>query len=202
MNKIPDTIEGGSDWRRMGDAIRYLSENYLDQPRLEDAAAAVGLSLFHFQRLFSRYVGVSPKAFVGHLTLAHAKTDLAKGTSVLEAALDAGLSGPTRLYDLCLKIEAMTPGDYAKAGKGIAIDYGFHDCPFGVALVMATDKGVCGLAFGDAGEEDAMFDDMRARWPKAVYREAPARTAASRGKYLNPVRAMRWCCICWVRPGR
>ncbi len=179
MNKILtlENIEGGSDWRRMGRAIRFLSENYLDQPRLEDAAACVGLSPFHFQRMFTRYVGVSPKSFVGHLTLAHAKSELARGTSVLEAALDAGLSGPSRLHDLCLKIEAMTPGDYAKAGKGIAIDYGFHDCPFGTALVMATEKGVCGLAFGDAGEEDAMLDDMRARWPMATYRQSPARIA-------------------------
>jgi AraC family transcriptional regulator of adaptative response/methylated-DNA-[protein]-cysteine methyltransferase len=168
--------EGGPDWRRMGRAIRFLSENYLHQPSLDDAAGAVGLSTFHFQRLFTRYVGVSPKSFVGHLTLDHAKRGLAQGSSVLGAALDAGLSGSSRLHDLCLKIEAMTPGDYARGGEGVAIDYGFHDCPFGIALVMATEKGVCGLAFGDEGEEAAMMADMRARWPKARYRENGART--------------------------
>jgi AraC family transcriptional regulator of adaptative response/methylated-DNA-[protein]-cysteine methyltransferase len=171
MSEIIPITESGPDWKRMGRAIRYLSEHYLEQPRLEDAAESVGLSPFHFQRLFTRYVGVSPKSFVGHLTLDHAKQELAGGQSVLGAALDAGLSGPSRLHDLCLKIEAMTPGDYARGGEGVAIDYGFVDCPFGIALIMATEKGVCGLAFGDETEHDAMMDDMRARWPRAVYRE-------------------------------
>jgi AraC family transcriptional regulator of adaptative response/methylated-DNA-[protein]-cysteine methyltransferase len=169
--------EGGPDWRRMARAIRFLTENYQDQPSLDDAAAAAGLSPFHFQRVFTRYVGVSPKTFVGHLTLGRAKEELAGGASVLAAALDAGLSGSSRLHDLCLKIEAMTPGDYARGGEGTTIDYGFHACPFGIALVMATGKGVCGLGFGDEGEEHAMLDDMTKRWPKAHYRENPARTA-------------------------
>ncbi len=169
----------------MGRAIRYLSEHYLDQPRLEDAADVAGLSQFHFQREFTRYVGVSPKSFVGHLTLGHAKAELAQGASVLDAALDAGLSGPSRLHDLCLKIEAMTPGDYAKAGRGVAIDFGFHACPFGVALVMMTNKGVCGLGFGDEGEEEAMLADMKARWPQASYRENPARAAKIIGQIFD-----------------
>src|ERR1700743_377613 len=109
----------------------------------------------HFHRLFPRYVGVSPKSFVGHLTLDHAKLELARVQSVLGGALDAGLSGPSRLHDLALKIEAMTPGDYARGGEGVAIDYGFVDCPFGVALIMATERGVCGLAFGDDKEEES-----------------------------------------------
>ena len=175
MSEIIPITEHGPDWKRMGRAIRYLSEHYLEQPRLEDAAESVGLSPFHFQRLFTRYVGVSPKSFVGHLTLDHAKLELARGQSVLGAALDAGLSGPSRLHDLSLKIEAMTPGDYARGGEGVVIEYGFVDCPFGVALVMATAKGVCGLAFGDENEEEAMMDDMRARWPRSTYRENRSR---------------------------
>src|SRR5665213_1197111 len=103
MSEIIPITDGGPDWKRMGRAIRYLSEHYLEQPRLEDAAESVGLSPFHFQRLFTRYVGVSPKNFVGHLTLGHAKGDLKSGRSLLETALDAGLSGPSRLHDLCLK---------------------------------------------------------------------------------------------------
>jgi AraC family transcriptional regulator, regulatory protein of adaptative response / methylated-DNA-[protein]-cysteine methyltransferase len=168
--------EDGPDWKRMARAIRFLSENYLDQPSLDEAAASVGLSPFHFQRLFTRYVGVSPKSFVGHLTLDRAKEELTCGASVLGAALEAGLSGPSRLHDLSLKIEAMTPGDYARGAESIAIDYGIHDCVFGRVLVMATEKGVCGLAFGDEGEDARMMADMRARWPKALYRENPART--------------------------
>src|ERR1700753_2398589 len=129
--------ENDANWRRMSRPIRYLSANYLDQPTLEDAADAVGLSPFHFQRVFTRYVGVSPKNFVAHLTLGHAKDGLKAGNSLLDTALDAGLSGPSRLHDLCLKIEAMTPGEYARGGAGLAIDYGFHASPFGIALVMA-----------------------------------------------------------------
>ncbi len=170
--------ESTRDWRRMGRAIRFLTERYTEQPRLEDAADAVGLSPFHFQRLFSRYVGVSPKSFVGHLTLEHAKRELAQGASVLGAALDAGLSGSSRLHDLALKIEAMTPGDYAKGGAGLSIDYGFADCPFGRVLVMTTEKGVCGLAFGDEDEEDAMLLDMTARWPKAAFTKNAVRAEA------------------------
>src|SRR5438552_436273 len=172
------TYEDGTDYRRMARAIAFLSAHYAEQPRLEDAADATGLSTFHFQRTFTRYVGVSPKSFVGHLTLDHAKAELANGASVLGAALDAGLSGPSRLHDLCLKIEAMTPGEYARGGRNLEIEFGFHPCPFGVALIMTTAKGVCGLAFGDEGEEPAMLADMQARWPNAVYRENQTRTEA------------------------
>ncbi|HXC57535.1 MAG TPA: methylated-DNA--[protein]-cysteine S-methyltransferase [Rhizomicrobium sp.] len=178
--------ENDANWRRMGRAIRFLCANYLDQPTLEDAASAVGLSPFHFQRLFTRYVGVSPKNFVGHLTLGHAKGDLAEGRSLLDTALDAGLSGPSRLHDLCLKIEAMTPGEYARGGAGIVIDYGFHPCPFGVALLMATAKGVCGLAFGDEGQEAGLLADMQARWPRAAYALAPERTAKFASAIFRP----------------
>jgi AraC family transcriptional regulator of adaptative response/methylated-DNA-[protein]-cysteine methyltransferase len=180
--------EDSAEWRRMGRAIRYLSEHYLDQPRLEDAASAAGLSPFHFQRLFTRYVGVSPKSFVGHLTLAHAKKELAEGASVLDAALGAGLSGPSRLHDLCLKIEAMTPGDYAKAGRDVRIDYGFHASPFGTVLVMATNKGVCGLGFADEGEEEDLLTDLKARWPKADYRQNAKRTAKIAMRIFDPSR--------------
>src|SRR6185437_4465246 len=139
-NPILDGTVETPTWRKMGRAIRFLSEHYQDQPDLEEAASVAGLSPYHFQRLFTRHVGVSPKAFVSHLTLNHAKTELQHGASVL-------------------------------------IEYGFHDCPFGVTLIMATDKGVCGMAFGDEGEEDEMLDDMKSRWPRARYREAVARTA-------------------------
>ena len=185
MNPQEDTAQ----WRRMGRAIRYLTEHYLDQPRLDDAASAAGLSPYHFQREFTRYVGVSPKSFVAHLTLDHAKRELAEGASVLDAALEAGLSGPSRLHDLCLKVEAMTPGDYAKGGQGVTIEYGFHACPFGDVLVLATDKGVCGLAFGNEGDDGDILADMKARWPKAEYRENGARTAIIAGQIFDPQRS-------------
>ncbi|HKD21032.1 MAG TPA: methylated-DNA--[protein]-cysteine S-methyltransferase [Rhizomicrobium sp.] len=175
---ILDDAEAGRHYRQMGRAIRFLADHYQEQPTLDEAASAAGLSPFHFQRLFTRYVGISPKNFVGHLTLDHAKSELANGASVLEAALDAGLSGPSRLHDLAIKIEAMTPGEYARGGEGIVIEFGFHPSPFGTALLMTTGKGLCGLAFADDGEENAALADMKARWPKAEYREAPERTRA------------------------
>jgi len=172
----PIEFEAGTHFRRIARAIRYLSEHYREQPRLDEAAAVAALSPHHFQRLFTRYVGISPKAFVAALTLDHAKIELAHGASVLDAALDAGLSGPSRLHDLCVKVEAMTPGEYARGGEGLAIAYGFHDCPFGVALVMATGKGVCGLAFGDEGQDQQILADMTGRWPKARFTEQPGQT--------------------------
>lgn len=154
---------------RIARAIAYLSENYAGQPSLEEAAGAAGLSPYHFQREFSRLAGVSPKSFVAHLTLERAKAHLANGETILHSALDAGLSGGSRLHDLCLKIEAMTPGTYAKGGAGLKIAYGFHPSLFGTALLMATERGLCGLAFGNPGEEDAMLADMSSRWPKAEF---------------------------------
>jgi AraC family transcriptional regulator of adaptative response/methylated-DNA-[protein]-cysteine methyltransferase len=180
------THENGTDYRRMARAIRFLSEHYAQQPRLEDAADVVGLSPFHFQRIFTRYIGISPKAFVGHLTLDHAKAELTKGSSVLDAALDSGLSGPSRLHDLCLKIEAMTPGDYARGGAGLEVEYGFHECPFGTALVMKTSKGLCGLAFGDEGDEEKILADMKSRWPRAAYRENRGATKAIARRLFDP----------------
>ena len=177
MTKIEEPEER-REYRRIARAIRYLAEHYAEQPSLDEAASVAGLSAFHFQRTFSRYVGISPKSFVGHLTLEHASDQLKRGASVLDAALEAGLSGSSRLHDLSLKIQAMTPGEYSKGGAGLAIAYGFHDSPFGIALIMMTDKGVCGLAFGEEGEESAMLNDMRARWPKAEYRRGDAATAA------------------------
>lgn len=154
---------------RIARAIHYLAENFSHQPSLEDAARVACLSPDHFQREFTRLAGVSPKAFVAHLTLERAKAMLVRGASVMGAAIDAGLSGPSRLHDLCLKVETMTPGAYAKGGAWLTIAYGFHPSLFGTALVMATDRGLCGLAFGDEDEDAAQLADMCARWPKARF---------------------------------
>jgi AraC family transcriptional regulator, regulatory protein of adaptative response / methylated-DNA-[protein]-cysteine methyltransferase len=165
-----------ANFDRIARAIAYLARDYAAQPSLDEAARVAGLSPFHFQREFSALAGVSPKAFVAHLTLEHAKAELAKGATVMGAAYDAGLSGSSRLHDLCLKVEAMTPGAYAKGGDGLRIAYGFHPSLFGTALVMTTGRGLCGLAFGNDGEEQALLKDMRARWPKAVFAEDAAET--------------------------
>jgi AraC family transcriptional regulator of adaptative response/methylated-DNA-[protein]-cysteine methyltransferase len=161
--------ENHANAARIAEAIRYLAKNYLRQPDLAEAANAAGLSPSHFQREFSRLAGVSPKSFVAALTMEHAKARLNDGATIFHAALDAGLSGPSRLYDLTLKVEAMTPGDYAKGGAGLTIAYAFVPSLFGRALLMATERGLCGLAFGDEGEDDDLLADMRARWPNARF---------------------------------
>jgi AraC family transcriptional regulator of adaptative response/methylated-DNA-[protein]-cysteine methyltransferase len=183
-----EPAEDSSHYRRIARAIRFLAEHYRDQPALEEAAAVAGLSPFHFQRLFTRHVGVSPKSFVANLTLGHAKTRLAQGASVLESALDSGLSGPSRLHDLCLKIEAMSPGEFARGGRGLEIVYGFFDSPFGPAVVMSTAQGVCGLAFADEEDVQKTLTDMKSRWPQAEYLEDASRIKAVGEKIFAPRR--------------
>lgn len=142
---------------------------------LEELASEMGMSAAHFQRLFSQWVGVSPKRYQQYLTLGHAKEMLAKRFTTLEAADAAGLSGSGRLHDLFLRWEAMSPGEFARHGSGLTIHFGWFDSPFGETLAMGTERGLCGLAFTEEfGREVSMFD-MRARWPNALYCEAPDR---------------------------
>lgn len=154
---------------RIARAIAFLSRNRASQPSLEEAASAAGLSPSHFQREFVRAAGISPKDFVAALTWESARVKLRLGETLIAAALDSGLSGSSRLHDLSLKIEAMTPGTYARGGEGIQISYGYHPSIFGTALLMATEKGLCGLAFADEGDEAKELSDMRGRWPKADF---------------------------------
>ncbi len=142
---------------------------------LETLAARMNMSPAHFQRLFSAWVGVSPKRYQQYLTLDHARRLLADRFTVLDTALTTGLSGGGRLHDLFLTWEAMSPGDYAKGGTGLTIFWGWFDSPFGPALVMGTDRGICGMGFAaEMGETEAMADLQR-RWPHATYVEDPTR---------------------------
>ena len=166
-----------SDYDVVRKAIEYITDNWRDQPSLDEIAAAVGLKPLSLQRLFTRWAGLSPKAFVQALTLDHARALLADSASVLDATYEVGLSGPGRLHDLFVTHEAMTPGDYKSKGAGIVIRWAFHDSPFGRALVMATDRGRAGMAFSDSGEEAAALADMKRRWPKADFVEDAAATA-------------------------
>ena len=140
---------------------------------LEDLAARMGMSPAHFQRLFSAWVGVSPKRYQQYLRLGHAKALLAERHTVLEAAHEAGLSGTGRLHDLFLRWEAMSPGEFARGGAGLNIRYGWFDSPFGEALAMGTDRGLCGLAFTGEFGRDWAWQDMAGRWPDAAFHEAP-----------------------------
>ena len=141
---------------------------------LEELARSLDMSPAHFQRIFTRWVGVSPKKYQQYLTLDHAKTLLADRFTTLEAAHESGLSGSSRLHDLFINWEAMSPGEYARAGDGLTISYGWFDSPFGPELVMGTERGICGIAFSQETGPEAAFADMTARWPRASFHENPA----------------------------
>lgn len=140
---------------------------------LDDLARRMDMSPAHFQRIFSQWVGISPKRYQQYLTLDHARRMLADRFTTLETALSTGLSGTGRLHDLFLTWEAMTPGDYARAGEGLTIRWGWFDSPFGPAIVMGTDKGLCGMGFAAEMGEDVAFEDLMRRWPKADFVEDP-----------------------------
>ncbi|RVU34259.1 methylated-DNA--[protein]-cysteine S-methyltransferase [Hwanghaeella grinnelliae] len=165
-----------SDYRRIAEALAYIVDRFEDQPSLEEIAAHVGLSSFHFQRLFTRWAGLSPKKFLQALSLEEAKRRLEEHGSVLDAAFDAGLSGPGRLHDLFVAHEALTPGEYKALGRGLEIRYGFHEGPFGETLLMEADRGLCGLAFVDQRGKQGCFEDMASRFSAATLVEDPSAT--------------------------
>ncbi len=140
---------------------------------LDDLAGRLQMSPAHFQRVFSRWVGVSPKRYQQYLTLDHARSLLAERFTNLDAANELGLSGTGRLHDLFLKWEAMSPGEYGRKGAGLTIRHGWFDSPFGIALAMATDRGICGLAFAEETGREAALADMMSRWPEARHVEEP-----------------------------
>ena len=142
---------------------------------LEALAARMDMSPAHFQRVFSRWVGVSPKRYQQYLALDHAKSLLAENFTTLATADAVGLSGSGRLHDLFLTWEAMSPGEYARAGAGLTIYWGWFDSPFGPAIVMGTDRGLCGLGFADEIGAEAAMEDLVSRWPKADFIEDPSR---------------------------
>jgi AraC family transcriptional regulator of adaptative response/methylated-DNA-[protein]-cysteine methyltransferase len=165
------------DYQRIEKAIRYLEDHVHDQPGLEEVAKRVHLSPYHFQRLFTRWAGVSPKRFLQFLTLEHAK-QLLKDGSQLDTAFRAGLSSPSRLHDLFVSVDAVTPGQYKAMGAGLEIAHGVHPSPFGECLLAVTQRGLCGLCFVDEADLEAMLQDLRRRWPRARFLEDSLRTAA------------------------
>src|ERR1700756_2924949 len=152
-------------------AIAFISEHWRAQPTIEAMADAAAVTPDELHHLFRRWAGLTPKAFMQALTLDHAKGLLRDSASVLDAALDSGLSGPGRLHDLFVTHEAMSPGEWKAGGAGMTLRYGFHPSPFGTAIVIASGRGLAGLAFADPGEEPAALADMMGRWPSATYIE-------------------------------
>ena len=165
-----------SDYEIVKRAIAYTTENYRAQPQVEAIAHAAGTDPRHLNELFRRWCGLSPNVFLQSVTLDHARKILRESPNILDASYELGLSGPGRLHDLFVTHEAMSPGEWKTGGEGLEIHYGFHPSPFGSALILATARGLCGLAFADIGGERAALDDMKSRWPNARYIEDSART--------------------------
>ena len=166
-----------ADYDMVRRAIAHIRGHWREQPEIDEIAEAAGVSATELHHLFRRWAGLTPKAFLQALTLDSARQLLRDSVSVLDASYEVGLSGPGRLHDLFVTHEAMSPGEWKSGGDGLTISYGFHPCPFGTALVMATERGLSGLAFADQGKEKTALADMRRRWPKAKYAEDAARTA-------------------------
>src|SRR5246500_4991968 len=165
------------DYDSVRRAIAFISEKWRGPPTIQAMADAAGVTPDELHHLFRRWAGLTPKDFMQALTLDHAKSLLRGSASVLDAALDSGLSGPGRLHDLFVTHEAMSPGEWKAGGGGLELRYGFHPSPFGTAIVMATDRGLSGLAFADPGEEKAALADMTRRWRNATYVEDHEGTA-------------------------
>ena len=174
------------DYRRIEKAIRFIEAHFRSRPSLDQMAASVHLSRYHFDRLFKRWAGVSPIQFLQFLTLDYAKQQLAASRSLLDTALAAGLSGPSRLHDLFVTFEAMTPGEFKIQGRGLEIDYGFASSPFGECLLATTARGICYFGFVEADRRPQALDILFATWPDAIYREAPERIAPIVAQIFNP----------------
>ena len=201
LKQMSEFSASHEDYQTVRSVLQHITENWRDHPDLDELANLTGIEETRLQKTFTRWAGLSPKAFLQAVTLDHAKRLLAEGTPLLDASYELGLSGPGRLHDLFVTHEAMSPGVYKAQGEGLEISYGFHPSPFGEALIMATDRGLAGLAFADedsldgrhAGETGTgafnrveALDDMRKRWPKASYKEETTVTAPYAARIFDP----------------
>jgi AraC family transcriptional regulator of adaptative response/methylated-DNA-[protein]-cysteine methyltransferase len=166
------------DYETVHRAIAFISEHWCNQPTIEEMAEAVSVTPDELHHLFRRWAGLTPKGFMQAVTLDNAKRLLRQSGNILDVAYDSGLSGPGRLHDLFVTHEAMSPGEWKKGAAGLTLRYGFHPSPFGTAVIIATDRGLAGLAFADSGEEIDALRDMQERWKLATYIEDQAGTAA------------------------
>ena len=189
----PDRIQNpmplaaaAADYDVVRRAIGHIRGHWREQPEIEAIAEAAGVTPTELHHLFRRWAGLTPKAFLQALTLDSARQLLRDSASVLDATYEVGLSGPGRLHDLFVTHEAMSPGEWKSGGEGLTVFFGFHPSPFGSALVMATQRGLAGLAFADPGEERAALTDMKSRWPRAAYAEDSARTAVVAKRIFDP----------------
>ncbi|MCP9749418.1 methylated-DNA--[protein]-cysteine S-methyltransferase [Ferruginibacter sp. HRS2-29] len=162
--------QASTDFDRIQNAIGYIHAHFREQPQLEEIAASIHLSPFHFQKLFTEWAGVSPKKFLQYITIEHAKKILKENDATLfDTAIETGLSGTGRLHDLFINIEGMTPGEYKNGGESLSINYSFAESPFGNILVASTPRGICYMAFAD--NRDKEFDGLKKLFPKASFRQ-------------------------------
>jgi len=161
------------DYERIEKAIQFLADNFHSQPNLKQIAGKIHVSEYHFQRIFSRWVGISPKRFLQFLTKEYAKTLLEKSINLLDVTYESGLTSPGRLHDLFVSCEAVTPGEYKAKGEGLEIAYGYHVTPFGECLLAKTDRGICGLDFVQNNDRRPVFASLEDRWQNATLIEDP-----------------------------
>jgi len=166
-----DFSQNADDFRRIEKAIQFIEANFKARPGLEQIARSVHLSKYHFDRLFKRWAGISPVRFMQYLTLEYTKQKLVNARSVLDTALDAGLSGPGRLHDLYVTFDAMTPGEFKKKGAGLKIEYGFQPTPFGKSLLALTRRGICYLGFVNKDHPEDTFNQLLETYPGADFSE-------------------------------
>jgi AraC family transcriptional regulator of adaptative response/methylated-DNA-[protein]-cysteine methyltransferase len=178
--------EAAADYEIVRKAIGHIRGHWREQPEIEAIAEVAGVTPTELHHLFRRWAGLTPKAFLQALTLDGARQLLRDSASVLDASYEVGLSGPGRLHDLFVTHEAMSPGEWKSGGEGLTLYFGFHSSPFGHALIMATDRGLAGLAFADPGVERATLSDMQRRWPRAHYVEDAARTGPIAQRVFDP----------------
>jgi AraC family transcriptional regulator of adaptative response/methylated-DNA-[protein]-cysteine methyltransferase len=177
-----------NDYERVANVIRFLDRCHTEQPDLAELASAAGLSPFHFHRLFSNWAGITPKDFLQCLTIEHVKQLLLDGRNVFDAAIGAGLSGPGRLHDLCVTLEAASPGEMKNGGAGIQIEYGFAETPFGKALIAESKRGICHLTFVDDSGDTAARDRLVSEWPNAKLNRNDARMSKLCAKIFTQLR--------------
>ena len=173
------------NFSRIEQAIRFLTENVTAQPDLDEVAAQVHLSPFHFQRLFTDWAGISPKRFLQFLTTDFLKNRLVNTSNLLEATDLAGLSSPSRVHDLFVTLEAVTPNEYKTGGENVEIAYGFHETPFGKCFIAVTERGICGLSFIQTDNELAVFNDFKKKWANADFEKNEMKTALIINQIFN-----------------
>ena len=186
MKAPHDNFVDSRDFARIAKAIRYIEEHFREQPGLATIAAHTGLSEFHFNRLFRRWAGVTPKQYLAFITGREARNEIESQSSVLDAAYAVGLSGPSRLHDLIVSLDAVTPGELKGLGRGITLHYGFSETPFGEALFAASARGLTHLAFVDAGQRESSVSELRERWRNADFVRDDARAQALADQIWGP----------------